>query len=65
VPIIGELKISADDAGGVHIEGSIGNKIFAYGLLEVAKDMIRAHNDKPAQMVQPASPSILSRVVQP
>ena len=59
MPIIGRLEITIDDAGAVLVSGSIDNKIFAYGLLEIAKDVIRAHNDQASRLVRPAGPSIL------
>jgi hypothetical protein len=43
--IIAKLVITQDDQGLVNVEGtgaSLKNKAFAYGLLELAKDIIRA-----------------------
>jgi hypothetical protein len=59
VPIIGRLEITLDDAGGVNVSGSISNKVFAYGLLELAKEAIKAHNDQASRLVRPSGPTIL------
>ena len=38
-----EFKIVVDDAGRVQISGPLDNLVQCYGLLEVAKDTVRAH----------------------
>lgn len=53
--IIARLDITQDDQGLVLVEGTgaiLKNKAFAYGLLELAKDIIR---DGRKSSVQPAS----------
>jgi hypothetical protein len=47
--IVARIEITQDDTGTVHVEGTgqqMRNKAFAYGLLELAKDVIR-DNSKP------------------
>lgn len=53
MPIVAELKITMDDAGGVAVEGAIDNKLLAYGLLEVAKESICRHHEQAQRKVQP------------
>jgi hypothetical protein len=45
--IIATLTITQDDQGVINVEGNgplLRQKAFAYGLLELAKDIIRAGN---------------------
>lgn len=53
MPIVAELKITMDDAGGVSVEGAIDNKLLAYGLLEVARESISNHHQAAQRKVQP------------
>ncbi len=47
-----ELKITMDDAGRISVNGPIANKMLCYGMLEFAKDAIRAFAEKPSPIVQ-------------
>ena len=38
-----ELKIILDDAGRVQVQGPIDQTMICYGLLEMARDALRAH----------------------
>ena len=52
--IVARLEVTQDDEGNVHVEGSgplLKHKAFAYGLLELAKDVIRGTDQS---RVQPA-----------
>jgi hypothetical protein len=51
----GTLTIQVDKDGNVGIEGPIDQKLFCYGLLEVAKEMIHDYHVKKAEAkAQPA-----------
>jgi hypothetical protein len=41
--IVAQLNIMLDDAGQVQVNGTIDNKLYAYGLLELAKEAIQIH----------------------
>ena len=41
-----KLTITVLPDGHVEVEGPIDNKVLCYGMLECAKDAIRAHNEK-------------------
>jgi hypothetical protein len=45
-----ELTIQMDPSGNVSINGPIDNTILCYGLLEVARDLLKNHRDKKQQM---------------
>lgn len=50
--IVAELKITIDDKGAVAVSGPIDQTLFCYGLLEIAKDTVRAHNAESAKKIQ-------------
>lgn len=52
-----QLTIAIDDAGHVSVNGPIDNIAFCYGIIEVAKDVIRKHNE--SKRIQPAKPGEL------
>jgi len=52
--VTAELKITMLKSGQVTVTGPIENKILAYGLMEMAKDIILEHNKAQARLVQPA-----------
>lgn len=55
MPIIATLTITLDDAGQVQVNGPISNAVLSYGLLEVAKDLVRAAGQQTGdRIVQPA-----------
>lgn len=49
------LTITLDESGGIALQGPVSNAALCYGMLELAKDAIRAHNMKESQLVKPAS----------
>jgi hypothetical protein len=49
---VAELKISIDDKGQVTINGPIDQVPLCYGLLEIAKDVIRNQAAENAKRVQ-------------
>ncbi len=55
-----KLTITLSPNGGVQVHGPIDNAMLCYGLLEVAKDVIRMHVQKKA-----ASAIVLPRIVLP
>ena len=44
-----KLQITLSPNGGVSVTGPIDNAMLCYGLLEAAKDVIRAHVQKKAE----------------
>lgn len=51
-----QLLISMLDDNTINVQGPIGNKLLCYGLLEVAKDIVRNHVEKPASNLVIARP---------
>lgn len=49
------IVITLDDTGRLNVDGSIDNKLIAYGLLELAKEAIVAHHAAQERKVQPVS----------
>lgn len=54
VPIILQLHATMDANGNVEVTGNMDNKVFAYGLLEAAKDAIDNYITGEQKKVQPA-----------
>jgi hypothetical protein len=51
-----DLTITMDETGTVQVTGTaIANKVLAYGLLGVARDVIDAHHAQQQRLVQPAT----------
>jgi hypothetical protein len=51
-----ELKIVLDDTGHASVSGPIDNTLLSYGLLEIARDAIKAHAEqKKASAIIPAN----------
>ena len=50
-PVISELTVKLFADGGVNVEGPLHDKILCYGLLEVGRDAVAAHN--PPMLQQP------------
>lgn len=47
-----QLTITIDPTtGAVNVNGPIGNKMFCYGLLEMAREAIADHNKQPASSI--------------
>ena len=63
--IVAELKISMDDAGNISVNGPIDNQLLSYGLLEVAKDVIKQHAAENARKIQPAPLSLVNQFKKP
>lgn len=42
--------------GSVNVNGPVADKVFCYGVLEMAKDAVRRYN--PNRIVQPAAPAL-------
>jgi len=57
-----ELKITIDDAGRTQVTGPIDQPIVAYGLLEVARDVIRVYNESKKNLVQPVGAAALHAI---
>lgn len=53
-----QIVITLADNGAVQIQGPIQDKMACYGLLEVAKDLVR---DYEAPVVQPANGLLIGR----
>jgi hypothetical protein len=50
-----QITVTMFESGRVLVNGAVQNKMLAYGLLDVAKDVVRAHVDGAnAPRVQPA-----------
>lgn len=49
-----ELKITLDESGQVHVTGPLGNLILCYGMMDMAKDAIRAQAARQIQRPTPA-----------
>jgi hypothetical protein len=49
-----ELTITLTRSGDINVSGPIGDKILAYGMLEVAKDIINDHH-KGKRRITPAT----------
>jgi len=43
------INIIVNENGGLAVNGSINDKVLAYGLLESARDAIKAHHDRLSQ----------------
>lgn len=54
------LTITIDQDGSVKVSGPLSDKLFCYGLLEMARDSIREFESKPASdiVVAPAFPGM-------
>jgi len=48
-----QILITLSDDGQLSVRGPLQNKIMAYGLLEMAKDVVRAQPVKPPDIVVP------------
>jgi hypothetical protein len=46
-----KLEIEMDDKGGVKVNGPIQDKIFCYGLLQVARDIIKDYRPEKIKVV--------------
>ena len=62
-----QIVVTMFEDGSVQASGSITNKAMAYGLLEVAKDAIRAHVDKSQapRVAMPQQPGFFRRLLHP
>lgn len=59
---IARLEIVLDDAGHMQVTGCIDNKMLAYGLLEIARDVVCQRAAAAEHRVQPATPGELMLV---
>lgn len=59
-----QLVISVDDNGRISVNGPIKDMVQAYGLLELAKDVIRDFQQQQARRVQPADATDLAKLTQ-
>ena len=50
---VAKLVIEFTASGQINVTGPIENKVLCYGMLEAAKDAIRAHVDAQQRIVQP------------
>lgn len=46
VTMVKKLTITLSETGAVNVEGPLAEKLLCYGLLEIARDSIKAFNDK-------------------
>jgi len=46
MPIIAEMHIQLDDKGALSVNGPLAQTLLCYGLLEMAKDTVRRHNEE-------------------
>jgi len=46
--VIATLVLTFDDQGQVNAEGPLNNKLFCYGILDAAKDIVRNYHAKMA-----------------
>lgn len=53
-----QLVITMNPEGSLNVSGPIQNKLFAYGMLEMAKDAIRQHHIDNQNLVQPVGVAI-------
>ena len=59
MPIVLKIEILMDDAGKVSVTGPIDNRMLAYGLLELAKEVVYENfKSKQQRIVAPTSESI-------
>lgn len=54
-----ELKITMDDKGQIGVNGPLKDKVLCYGLLEVARDAIKAFGERPASGIIPVGAPLL------
>jgi len=50
-----KLIVEFKENGSISVNGPIGDKVLAYGMLEAAKDAIREYNVAQQRLVQPAT----------
>ena len=48
-----QITITLHDDGQLTVSGPLQNKVMAYGILELAKDVIRAHQVKAPDIIVP------------
>lgn len=62
--ITAQLTVTMLEDGNVNVSGPIANKTLCYGLLEVAKDIVRGYVDRAnAPRVAPPQPGIFRRLL--
>lgn len=59
-----QLVITIAEGGKINVTGPIDDPILAYGMLEVARDVVREFNDQQNRRIVPASTEELSALVQ-
>lgn len=58
VNIVAKLEITMTDKGQIAVNGAIDNKLFAYGLLDCARDAINDyHKEQANKLVKLATPA--------
>ena len=50
--VVAQLVITMDSSGQLSITGPIDNKMLAYGMLEIAKEVVCEHGKKAQQRIQ-------------
>ena len=63
MPIVAQLAITMDDAGQINVNGPIENRVLCYGLLEMAKDAIKAHAEQSKKLIAEVPPGTHLRPV--
>lgn len=51
--VVAELKITLTDDNRISVTGPIENRMLTYGMLELAKDVVKAHDPSRIQLVPP------------
>jgi hypothetical protein len=51
---IATIVITMTNKGQINMNGPIDDKMLCYGLLEIAKEVVKTHNDNKAKIVRPA-----------
>ena len=52
------ITIEYHDNGDIKIQAPMDNKVMCYGMLEFAKDLVRATKPKAAPLIQPANSAV-------
>jgi hypothetical protein len=61
--VVAQITITVDDGGQMNVAGSLENKMIAYGMLEVAKEVVKHMHDENARRIQAATPDERARIL--
>ena len=62
MPIIASITITIDERGQINVNGPIENRMLCFGLLEIAKDVVREACANAEKRVQPATSGELALI---